>query len=213
MLSREKPLFDWNQTFRAPNLASRESNKQENLTQFIQKVAPKGVQTEFAVLHVFERETTFWLKSNLQSSKSGISRIEWTRSFHTIHSKSCSKSCSNWICSVSCFRERNHFLTEIRPSELQIWHLKNRMNNKIWHNSNKNLLQKLFKLILQCFMLPKDKPLFDWNQTYRAPTWHFENQMEKKIRHNSSDIYSKNCSNWHLLKKLFDWKQSFRAQI
>ena len=119
MFSKEKPLFDWNQTFRAPNLASRESNKQENLTQFIQKVAPKAVQTEFAVLHAFERETTFWLKLDLQSSKSGISRIEWTTKFDTIQTRICSKNCSNWFCNVSCFRKINHFLTEIKPTELQ----------------------------------------------------------------------------------------------
>ena len=114
MLLTEKPLFDWNQTFRA---------------------APK----------------------------SGISRIEWRRKFESNHSRICSKSCSNSICSPSCFRERNHFLTEIKPSELQIWHLENRMNKKIWHNSFKKLLQKLFKLKLQCFMLSREKPLFDWN--------------------------------------------------
>ena len=47
----------------------------------------------------------------------------------------------------------------------KIWHLENRMKKKIWHNSFKNLLQKLFKLILQCFMLSREEPLFDWNQT------------------------------------------------
>ena len=162
---------------------------------------------------MLSREKPFFLlKSNLQSSKSGISRIERRRKFDIIHSRICSKNCSNWICSVSCFRERNHFLIEIRPSELQIWHLKNRMNNKIWHNSNKNLLQKLFKLILQCFMLPKDKPLFDWNQTYRAPTWHLGNQMEKKIQHNSSHIYSKNCSNWICCASYFRERSHFLTE-
>ena len=36
--------------------------------------------------------------------------------FDTINSRICSKSC--FICSVSCFRERSHFLSEIKPSEL-----------------------------------------------------------------------------------------------
>ena len=71
------------------------------------------------MLHAFERETTFWLKLHLQSSKSGISRIEWTRKFDTIQTRICFKSCSNWICNDSCFRKRNHFLTEIKPTKFQ----------------------------------------------------------------------------------------------
>ena len=100
--------------------------------------------------------------------KSGISRIEWRRKFESNHSRICSKSCSNWICSASCFRERNHFLTEIKPSELQIWHLENRTEKKIWQNSFKNLLQELFKLNLQNFMFSREKPFFDWMQTVKT---------------------------------------------
>ena len=65
--------------------------------------------------------------------------------------------------------ERSRFLTEIKPSELQIWHLENRTEKKIWHNSFKNLLQKLLKMNLQSVMLSTEKPFFDWNQTFRAP--------------------------------------------
>ena len=37
--------------------ASQESKGEENLKQLIQEFAPKIVQTEFAVRHVFERKT------------------------------------------------------------------------------------------------------------------------------------------------------------
>ena len=40
---------------------------EENLKPFIQEVGSKVVQTGFTVRHVFEKEVTFWLKSNLQS--------------------------------------------------------------------------------------------------------------------------------------------------
>ena len=95
-----------------------------------------------------------------------ISRIECKRRLDKTISRICSKSCSNWICSASCFRERSRFFTEIKLSKLQIWHLENRTEKKIWHNSFKNLLQKLFKLNLQCVMLSREKPFFDWNQIF-----------------------------------------------
>ena len=108
-------------------------------------------------------------------------------------SRICSKSCSNWICSVSCFRQRSLFLTEIKQTfraqnlasresngeekltqfiqqfapkavqtEFAVRHaFENRTEKKIWHNSFKNLLQKLLKLNLKCVMalLSTDKPL------------------------------------------------------
>ena len=58
---------------------------------------------------MLSREAVFWLKSNLQSSKFGISRIEWRRRFDTFNSRICSKSCSNWICIASCCRKRSCF--------------------------------------------------------------------------------------------------------
>ena len=39
--------------------ASQESNAKEDLTKPFQEFAPKAVQTEFAMLHVFEKETIF----------------------------------------------------------------------------------------------------------------------------------------------------------
>ena len=41
------------------NLASQESSGEEDLTHLIQEFAAKAVQTEFTVLHAFEREVTF----------------------------------------------------------------------------------------------------------------------------------------------------------
>ena len=94
-------------------------------------------------------------------------------------------------------------------------HLKNRMQKKIWQKYFKNLLETLFKLNLQCVMLSTEKPLFDWNQTFRPPIWHLEYRMKKKVWHNEfknllQKLFRRNLQ-WQ--NSVFNWNQTFKARI
>ena len=129
-----------------------------------------------------------------------------------------------------------------------IWHLENRTEKKMWLNSFKKLLQKLFKLNLQCFMLSREKPFFEWMQTFRAPN--LASRESKRFKLNFQCVYFRDRSKfltetnlqsscaekiWHMQlnkelgsktvksnlqivmlsrdKSLFEWNQTFRVWI
>ena len=79
------------------------------------------------------------------------------------------------------FDRKAAFWLKSNLRSFKFWHLEHRMKKKIWQNSFKNLLQKLFKLNLQCFMFSRKKPFFDWMQTVKTLLWHLENGKDKKF--------------------------------
>ena len=62
----------------------------------------------------------------------------------------------------------------------KFWHLENRTEKKIWQNSFKNLLQKLFKLNLQCSLIERET-IFWLNANVKTLIWHLENGKDKKF--------------------------------
>ena len=116
---------------------------------------------------MLSREKLFFDWNENFRARIRISRIERRRKFETINSRICSKNCSNWICSASCFREKNRLLTEIKPSELQ----KTGISRIVWarkvdtfHSRNlfKNCSDRLFNascLRKKSHFLTEFKPL------------------------------------------------------
>ena len=124
---------------------------------------------------VVSQQLVSWMNLNLRSPKLACRESYGEKNLTQLIQKNSSK----WICGASCFRDRNRFLTEIKPSELESdSQLENRMKKKTWNNSFKKLVQKLFKLNLRCVMLSREKSLFDWNQTFRVRIWHLESRMK-----------------------------------
>ena len=79
---------------------------------------------------IYEDSTSNFINRQLHSHFVWVSTVHfhlWVRMHgqflfraSILISRICSKSFSNWICSVSCFWQKSRFLTEIKPSELQI---------------------------------------------------------------------------------------------
>ena len=155
MLSRQNSLFDWNQTFRAriwhlQNLLHKKMSHNDSWVWF------KNARKWICITSCSRDRIQFLIGIKPSELKAGISRIECKRKFDTIHSRICSKSCSNGICSVSWFRQISRFLTEIKPSKLQsgISRMERRKNLT---QLSRDIGLKSFKLNFQCVILPRQK--------------------------------------------------------
>ena len=142
---------------------------------------------------MLSREKLFFDWNENFRARIRISRIERRRKFETINSRICSKNCSTWIRSASCFRKKNRLLTEIKPSVIQ----KTGISRIVWarkvdtfHSTNlfKNCSDRLLNascLRKKSHFLIEFKPL---ELDLASREFHGEQNLKELIQETTSNI-------------------------
>ena len=131
--------------------------------------------------------------------------------FDMFHSRSWFKNCSNWLYSSSSFRERSHFLTEIKPSELDsdisriVW----RRKLETIHSNCSNWLYSASWFRERSHLLTEIKPS-QLNSGISKIVWR---RKLETIHSRVGSIQFKRCLNWLYCASCFPEKHHCKRKM